>query len=190
MIDLLQIPSFLDAPALREIGEELRLAGGRPATVLGPEPQGTVAPRVRKTTRVTLSPDTRERIVGCLLERKAEIEAHFQLSLTGCEEPQCLRYEPGDFFVPHQDGNTPLIHDESRFRRISAVIFLSTPSPEPLPGTYGGGELVFHGPYTGPALRVPVAPPPGTLVAFRAETTHEVTPITHGERYTIVSWFR
>ena len=31
---------------------------------------------------------------------------------------------------------------------------------------------------------------PGTLVAFRSETTHEVTPVTHGERYSIVSWFR
>jgi SM-20-related protein len=31
---------------------------------------------------------------------------------------------------------------------------------------------------------------PGTLVAYRAETTHEVTPVTHGERFTIVSWFR
>ncbi|MCA1578026.1 MAG: 2OG-Fe(II) oxygenase [Acidobacteria bacterium] len=30
----------------------------------------------------------------------------------------------------------------------------------------------------------------GTLIAFRAETTHEVTPVTHGERYSMVSWFR
>jgi len=28
------------------------------------------------------------------------------------------------------------------------------------------------------------------LVAFRSETTHEVTPVTHGERYSIASWFR
>jgi hypothetical protein len=27
----------------------------------------------------------------------------------------------------------------------------------------------------------------GTLVAFRAETTREVTPVTHGERYSIIS---
>ncbi|HEX2093337.1 MAG TPA: 2OG-Fe(II) oxygenase [Longimicrobiaceae bacterium] len=190
MIDLLQIPDFLDAATLRELGRELRLAGGGPATVLSQQPEGRVAPLVRKSTRIVVSPETRERIRGRLLERKAEIEEHFGLPLTECEEPQFLRYEVGDFFVPHQDGNTPLIRDESRFRRISAVVFLSTPSPEPAPDTYGGGELVFHGPYTGPALRVPVAPPPGTLVAFRAETTHEVTPVTHGERYTIVSWFR
>jgi SM-20-related protein len=31
---------------------------------------------------------------------------------------------------------------------------------------------------------------PGILVAFRSETTHEVTPVTHGERLSIVSWYR
>ena len=31
---------------------------------------------------------------------------------------------------------------------------------------------------------------PGTLVAFRSETTHEVTPVTHGERFSIASWYR
>ncbi|MER9409217.1 2OG-Fe(II) oxygenase [Mesorhizobium sp. M0589] len=31
---------------------------------------------------------------------------------------------------------------------------------------------------------------PGSLVAFRSETTHEVTPVTCNERFTIVSWYR
>ena len=39
------------------------------------------------------------------------------------------------------------------------------------------------------ALRVSLTPEPGTLVCFRAETTHEVLPVTHGERFTIVSWY-
>ena len=112
------------------------------------------------------------------------------MTLKECEEPQFLRYEPGDFFVAHQDGNTPLIHDDSRFRKVSVVLFLSRASDEPSPETYGGGELVMHGPYSGPILREKVNAVPGTLVAFRAETTHEVTPVTHGERFTVVSWFR
>jgi SM-20-related protein len=28
----------------------------------------------------------------------------------------------------------------------------------------------------------------GLLVAFESGTTHSVTPITHGERYTVVTW--
>jgi SM-20-related protein len=49
---------------------------------------------------------------------------------------------------------------------------------------------VLHGRYQEPEQRVPLAPAPGTLVAFAAETTHEVTPIAHGERLSIVSWYR
>ena len=75
-------------------------------------------------------------------------------------------------------------------KRVSAVIFLSEKSEAPAEGTYGGGALVFHGPWTGPELRVAAGARPGSLVAFRAETTHEVTPVTHGVRYTIATWFR
>jgi SM-20-related protein len=31
---------------------------------------------------------------------------------------------------------------------------------------------------------------PGTLIAFRSETTHEVTMVTHGLRYSIATWLR
>ena len=147
-------------------------------------------PAVRKSTRVAVSPETRARVRQWLMARKPEIETHFGVELSECEDPQFLRYETGDYFVPHQDGNTPMVWDESRFRRISAVIFLSQRSDEEAPDTYGGGELVFHGPYSGPRLRVPAQAAPGTLVTFRAETTHEVTPVTHGVRFTIATWFR
>lgn len=190
MIDLLQIPDFVDADALGEILDELRAASGAAATVLSREAQGTVMAGVRRTTRVAVPPETRTRLAGLLMARKPELEAHFGVALGWCEDPQFLRYETGDFFVAHQDGNTSLVFDDSRHRRISCVLFLSTPSDEEAPETYGGGALVFHGPFSQPNLRVPVQPPPGTLVAFRSETTHEVTPVTHGERYTVVTWFR
>jgi SM-20-related protein len=190
MIELLEIGDFLDAATCEELQAELRQAGGGRATVLGPSATTSVQPRVRRATRAAIPTGTRERVTRLLMERKGAIEKYFGLTLRECEKPQFLRYEPGDFFVAHQDGNTPLIHDESRFRKISVVIFLSAQSAEPSPDTYGGGSFVFHGPYMGPPLRVPIAPAPGTLVAFRAETTHEVTPVTHGERFTIVSWYR
>jgi len=123
------------------------------------------------------------------MAQKDALARRFGHALSSCEPPQFLRYLAGDFFVPHQDGNTPLIHDHSRFRKVSAVIFLSAFAEEPAPESYGGGALVLHGPYSGPPLRVSLAPEPGTLVCFRAETTHEVLPVTHGERFTIVSWY-
>jgi SM-20-related protein len=190
MIDLLEIGDFLDATACVELRAELRQAGGGPATVLGPSAGGSVQAQVRRATRAAVPGGTRERVATLLMERKGAIEKHFGLALGECEAPQFLRYQTGDFFVAHQDGNTPLVLDESRFRKISVVVFLSAQSADASPDTYEGGSLVFHGPYSGPPLRLPVAPAPGTLVAFRAETTHEVTPVTRGERFTIVSWYR
>ena len=190
MIDLLEIEGFLDAAEREEIAAELRAAGGGPATVTGKGEGGAVAPLVRKTTRIAVAPETRERVKRRLMERKAEIEARFGAALSECEEPQFLRYDQGDFFVAHQDGNTPLIHDDTRHRKVSVVIFLSPRTEEPAPDAYGGGSLVFHGPRPHYDLRVEASAAPGTLVAFRAETTHEVTPVTHGVRFTIVTWFR
>jgi predicted 2-oxoglutarate/Fe(II)-dependent dioxygenase YbiX len=125
-----------------------------------------------------------------LLERqRPRVAAHFGRPLDGSEEPQFLRYGPGDYFVAHQDGNTPLVHDRSRFRKVSVVIFMSEQSEQPRPGTFCGGSLVLHGPFDRPDLQVAMGPAPGTLVAFPAETTHEVLPVTHGERLSIVSWY-
>jgi predicted 2-oxoglutarate/Fe(II)-dependent dioxygenase YbiX len=83
-----------------------------------------------------------------------------------------------------------MIFDDSRFRQISVVIFLNAQSVAPLSDAYGGGELTFHGSFPNYSFRLTVEPQAGKLVAFRAETTHEVTPILHGERFTIVSWYR
>lgn len=190
MIDLLEISGFLDDATRAALVAELHRAAGAPSTVLAEQAGGMVHAAVRKSTRVAVSADTRALVRQRLMDRKPQIEAHFGVALGECEDPQFLRYEEGDYFVAHQDGNTPMLWDDSRHRRISAVIFLSEKSEEPAPDTYGGGALVFHGPYNGPQLRVPAGAEPGSLVTFRAETTHEVTPVTHGVRFTIASWFR
>jgi SM-20-related protein len=190
MIDVLYISDLLNERACEALRGELRMAAGSAATLLGADGAGLTRPQIRNTTRLKIPPATCVRVARLLMDQKEALERHFSIALSECEEPQFLRYETGGFFVAHQDGNTPLIHDDSRFRKISTILFLSPASAEPAPETYGGGTLVMHGPYSGPPLRVPVHAKPGTLVAFRAETTHEVTPVTHGERFTIVSWFR
>ena len=168
---------------------ELRSIHGAAATVHGRNAVGTVEPAIRKATRVVASPATRARVLQRLVDQKSAIEEHFGLNLGEPEEPQFLRYEAGDHFVAHQDGNTQLVFDDSRFRKISVVIFLNAQSESATPGTYGGGSLVLHGNCPGSSLRSPVAALPGSLVAFRSETTHEVAPVTRGERYTVVSWY-
>jgi SM-20-related protein len=190
MIELFEINDFLDAAARGKILAEIRTGASAPATVYGIESGGAVEPVVRKVSRVEVSYETRKLVRELLFDCREKIGKHFGVTLDECEEPQFLRYRAGDFFVAHQDGNTPGIYDESRFRKISIVIFLNAQSAEPLSDTYQGGELVFHGRYPNYSYRRAAEPQPGKLVAFRAETTHEVIPVSGGERFTIVSWYR
>lgn len=184
MNDRLEIGEFLDAVALADWRAALRAADGAPAGLMSKLPGGLVAPSVRRTTRLHPGGTFLTVIVAHVEAHRAAIERWYGASLGACEEPQCLRYDPGDYFVAHQDGNTPMVHDASRHRRVSIVIFLSGPDD------YAGGELMLHGPRNTLHEPEPVAPPAGTLVAFRAETTHEVTVMTGGERFTIATWLR
>lgn len=164
----------------------MKAAEGSAATVYGVASSGTIDEMVRRTVRVKPSQTTVELVIQKLLECKDTVEKHFAVSVNECEEPQFLRYRVGDFFVAHQDGNTGLMRLDSEKRRISLVIFLTRESQSPEPDAFCGGSLVFSN------LRnsFRMSSEPGTLVAFRSETTHEVTPVTHGERYSIASWYR
>ncbi|HWS71953.1 MAG TPA: 2OG-Fe(II) oxygenase, partial [Thermoanaerobaculia bacterium] len=123
------------------IVEELRSASGDAATVYGQSRGGAVNPLVRKATRVIPSDPTRDLVKAALERVQSQLADRFATTLTSFEEPQFLRYHAGDYFVAHQDGNTPLIRDDSRHRRVSAIVFLSDPAD------YDGGALVFHGDY-------------------------------------------
>ena len=190
MVDYLAIPEVLDKAACSALCAEIRAAAGRDAGLLGRSGQKPAWPEVRRTRRAEVSPATKARIERLLARKKPVLERHFGVALSACEEPQFLHYREGDFFVPHQDGNTPLIHDESRFRKVSAVIFLNAQADDPSPESYAGGSLILHGPYSGPDLRIAMPAFAGSLLTFRSETTHEVTPVTRNERFTIVSWYR
>ena len=166
------------------IVEELRSGSGDAATVYGQSRAGgAVNPLVRKATRLVPSEATLALVRDALQRVQPQLADHFATPLTSYEEPQFLRYQAGDYFVAHQDGNTPLIHDDSRHRRVSAIVFLSDPAD------YEGGALVFHGDYPS-MLRETMPNARGSLLAFPPEQTHEVMPLIAGERYTIATWYR
>jgi SM-20-related protein len=182
---------FLDAHTCGEIKKELASVPHNPATVYGSSASGAIDEAMRKTIRLAPSAQTVEYVTAKLVAAREPIAAHFGIDLTKHEDPQFLRYEVGNFFVAHQDGNTGLmLSDREQFRKVSVVIFLNRQSDISARDSYGGGSLVFtewrpgrnHGQYS-------LVAEPGTLVAFPAETTHEVTPVTAGERYSIVSWY-
>lgn len=189
--DLFVVKQFLEPFVCEAVVDDMKAAAGSAVHVYGQGTSSLVNPQVRKTLRVNPAQETVALVTEKLAACKQALEEHFGLSLSHCEEPQFLRYREGDFFVAHQDGNTGLLRLESELRRVSVSIFLSRQSECSEPGAYGGGSLVLTN-LRAPAdrARFEVSAEPGTLVAFRSETTHEVTPVTHGERLSIVSWFR
>jgi SM-20-related protein len=182
---------FVDRQTLSEIVAGMCSGESNPATLYGRGGSGAIDELVRKSVRVTPRPETVLSVRQRLLECKPEIEEHFRVSLSECEEPQFLRYRVGDFFVAHQDGNTGLLQLDQETRRVSVVIFLSERADTMEEGVYCGGALIFHDWRTNQgSAELRLKREPGTLVAFHSETTHEVKPVTHGERLSIACWYR
>ena len=185
--NLFLLRNFLDAETCARVRTELSEAPTTQAPVYIQGSEGLVHETVRKTTSVHPADETFSEIHARLLQQKSALEQHFGEKLNDCERPQFLRYEKGDFFVRHQDGNTrQLDFDHLRVRRISIVVFLNNSSIEPQDGSFTGGVLNFYDQNQTFGL----AGETGLLVAFAADTFHEVVPVTSGERFTIISWFR
>jgi SM-20-related protein len=184
--DLFIVKHFFEPLVCARLVAELKSIQGSASIVYGREQSGAVDQGTRKSLRLTPSSETAQLVIERLLACMETVSEHFGVELNECEEPQFLRYREGDFFVAHQDGNTGLLRLDTELRRVSTVIFLSQESELPGPDVHCGGSLVF----SNLRERFRMSAEPGTLVAFRSETTHEVTPVTYGERYSIVSWYR
>lgn len=190
VFDTCSIEGFLDSITRARILSEMQGAPGSPADVYGLPAGPQVATRTRSARKLAVSAESRQLVRDLLAGALGRLARHFDVTLSNVEDPQFLRYEEGDYFVAHQDGNTPLIRDASLKRRVSVVIFLNSPRLAGEGGAYDGGSLVLHGRYPDFDRKLIAPATPGALFAFRSETTHEVTPVTDGERYTIVSWYR
>jgi SM-20-related protein len=171
------LPDLLGPGDLATVRRGLADAMSQASTVSGIAERPVVG-LARRSSRLTAPADIDTLLRDCLLAVRPRLEALFDLALGELEPLQVLRYGPGDYFVAHQDGNTPLIRDDTRHRRVSLSLLLS-PSED-----WTGGQLVFH-----PGRQVAQVPA-GGAIAFRAETTHEVTPLETGERLSVAAWFR
>ena len=140
-----------------------------------------------------VSRSTAEFVRERLRALKPKLEEHFELSLYDCEKPQFLVYKEGDYFLPHRDGEDhPDKPEYVKKRQISITIFLNQDSIEPAPDTYCGGALTFYGLIDDPKWKkygFQLNSETGLMVAFRSVLLHEVTTVTYGTRFAIVSWF-
>lgn len=83
-----------------------------------------------------------------------------------------LRYEEGEQYKAHYDGNT------STGRAVSAICYLND--------NYEGGEIEFVN------FGVKIKPPAGTLLLFPSNYAyrHIAHPVTKGTKYALVTWLR
>ena len=161
------------------------------ATVVGPEGEQRVDLDSRNVDCCLPPKEIRAFLKQRLMAIKPELEKHFGMRLTSCEAPQYLIYEPGDFFKPHRDGSSE-VQNFARSRRVSVVIFLNRQSPEPAEDAYGEGQLTFYGLLDGPQWEKCASPldsEPGLLIAFPSDKWHEIKPVSHGRRFSVVTWF-
>jgi len=186
--------NLLSPKACANLREEMRAATEAPATVADEQEGGdAVDETYRRTKQAAVSPATAAWVGAELLELMPRLGTHFERTLAGMQKPQFLLYREGDFFRPHpDDSESPDAPDFVRQRSISAVVFLNGAAPGD-PAGYSGGLLTFYGlmddALSGESVGLPLAGETGLLIAFPSHLVHSVSPVTAGERYTLVSWF-
>ena len=179
---------FLDNATSARVMAEMRERGGRPATVSLSEEH--VDEDYRRTTLADVSDETRALVESRMRAALPTVARYFDEPLEEMERGQFLLYREGDHFRRHSD--TPRDRQPSpdgTVRRISVVLFLNGEGPADEADSYEGGNLTFYG-LMGESVGLPLTGRPGLLVAFRYELVHSVTPVTRGERCTVVTWFR
>ena len=171
---------------------EMDSSGGNPATIIKRENR-LLDESVRRTMTKEVSEETRSHLRGKLSGISDELGAYFGVELSDMQGPQFLCYRVGDFFLRHTDkGMYTESPREIKDRQVSAVVFLKDETDEPGNDTYTGGSFIIYGILKDPRFELrgfKVTGTAGTLIAFRSEMYHEVTPVTGGTRLTIVSWF-
>jgi predicted 2-oxoglutarate/Fe(II)-dependent dioxygenase YbiX len=185
-------PGFLDAEECARLRAETRRAEATPATVLERADHVVVHvnENLRHATTAKVAPSTVSSIVSRLMALKPTLERYFEARMTYCEPPQFVVYPVGGLFEPHPDAmQYEELPESMRRRRASVIIFLNGEGSGP--ESYSGGVLTFYPP-SGDGLEqygFPLTGEEGLLVAFRPELVHGVTPVTSGERHTVISFF-
>jgi SM-20-related protein len=134
--------------------------------------------------------------VGTLIDRRfrgiiPELVSYFQVQLVDCECPDFLVYDPGAFYEWHRDTRPDNAAEYIRKRAVSAIVVLNG-TDGAASTRYAGGSLRFQGVLDGPVwdrCPLPFEAEPGLLIAFKSNILHEVTPVTAGRRFSVVTWY-
>ena len=116
-------------------------------------------------------------IQGCY---QMYVQPKYNCKLTAVTDIQLLGYAPKGHYLLHNDGeqynNETEKWEKIMDRDISYLFYLNE--------EFGGGEIEF------PQLGLTIKPKKGMMIAFPSyhEFSHQVHPVTWGNRYAIVTW--
>ena len=142
---------------------------------------------------LTLPNEILKKLEKKLIGKIPELEEQFGIEINGLQQITPSIYSTGDYAGPHTD-NPPIadVPEYIRNRKASIVIFLNEESIVEKEGAYCGGNLTFYGLIEGKTFQnvgMPVVGEAGMLIAFPPNRTHQVTKVTAGKRYVIVSFY-
>jgi SM-20-related protein len=190
---LFAMQDFLSETVCAELCASMESGASLTATVARAGRDHVLDTKVRRTRGALLPASLRSPVEAGLAAMRPQLAEHFAVELGDHETPQFLAYSKGDFFRAHQDNSEdPTLAEFIRRRRVSVVVFLSRQTRFPEPGSHCGGELTFFqlaGLAGDAGLRARLWGQPGLLVAFDSRQLHEVAPVTHGFRASMVTWY-
>ncbi|MBD3884364.1 2OG-Fe(II) oxygenase [Phormidium tenue FACHB-886] len=179
---VLLIPRVLDPAFCRQLIQLYEADGGRDSGFMREKDGQTVEmfdydfKKRRDFNLVNADTALREEVNAIVIRRiKPAIEKAFQFSITRFERylVACYEAENQGFFNRHRDNTTK----GTAHRRFAMTLNLNT-------GDYEGGCLWF--PEYGKRLYRPAV---GEAIIFSCSLLHEVTPVTHGRRFALLSFF-
>lgn len=175
-------PGCLDADACGRIRAAMDAARAESAEIL--DDAVIDESDARRASSLDVDRHTLEFVERILDSHRDTIAKFFTTSLTAREGAGFMRYQPGDYYRPHRDRARVSSWPAAARRRVAVVVFLNSSHDADADGGFSGGVLrLLDEP------RADTVPREGVLVAFPAETLHEVTPVTAGTRDVIVDWF-
>jgi predicted 2-oxoglutarate/Fe(II)-dependent dioxygenase YbiX len=179
---------FFDRQTCARIRAAMDAGTSEPSEVLGDDIALDIGldEDVRRAASIDVDDVTLELIEGQLDARRDEIGGFFGLTLVAREGTSLLRYAAGGFYKPHRDYAADSGWPGAALRRIAVVVFLGSSCDEDPAGRFAGGWLRL---FPDDGEPIDVRPREGTLVAFPADTLHEVTVVRDGVRDTLVDWF-
>jgi len=189
------VQNFLSGPSCAELIDIIAAAPKRRGKVIAGGGADRTDESRRSVDDVKVPKELTTNVRQSLVDLKDDLQRHFGIPLEwGGEGPDYLLYRAGDFFKPHADNEEypPAPNSIVIRRRVAVILFLNRHSREYDEGCFGGGLLNFYGLLDGGKWKdcaFGLEPEPGLLVAFPAGLVHEVTPITFGERYSVLTAF-